>query len=129
MTKIDLPVDKFDIAAAERIVELGMPEIEPVLDEVLEWMADLNWPVATVLVQVFDGMGLEVVPHICEIFKSKDESWKYWMIVEVIPRLSLDAKSALREEILRIAEIPTKPEIREGLDVEAREYLMNEKNS
>ncbi len=128
MNENDLPIHKTDIAAAERIVDAGMPSIEPILGGILEWMQDCNWPVAHVLYKVFDGMGVEVVPHIKRIFKSNDDIWKYWMIVSVVPQLSSAAKSELHEEIKRIAEHPTKGEVTEEVTLEAKEYLENEEN-
>ena len=123
MTEKDLPAHKGDIAAAQRIVDAGMPEIEPIIGGILGWLQDYNWPVAKVLDQAFLGMGEEIVPHIKEIFESDDSVWKYWIIVIVVPKLSLEAQVALRAEIDRISKSPTNDELVEEVAAVATEYL------
>jgi hypothetical protein len=123
MNESDLPASKHDHAAAERIVAAGMPAIEPILPGILKWFQDYNWPVARSLEPVIRGMGKEVVPHVKRILASEDEVWKYWMIVVVIPQLSADARAALREDVARIAERPTKVEVTEEVAEVAAEYL------
>lgn len=123
MKEQDLPAHKCDLVAAEKIVTMGMPAIEPILGGILEWFQDYNWPVAKVLERVFYGMGVEVVPHIKRVFESDDDVWKYWIIVSVLPKLSTEAQTALREDVLRITEFPTKGEVEEEVVKEAIDYL------
>src|SRR5262249_44528772 len=44
-----LPTGKHDVASARALVALGYPAVAPVLPQLLEWVQDINWPVAAVL--------------------------------------------------------------------------------
>jgi hypothetical protein len=101
-----IPTHKHDLEAAQAIVDTGMPEIEPLLPEVLEWLQDMNWPVARVLEKAFHGMGPVVVPHIRNIFQTDDAMWIYWMIDTVIPRLSQVAQNELRGDVTAFIDGP-----------------------
>jgi len=123
--KIELPQHKHDVEAAELIVAVGMPEVEPLLGGILEWLQDYNWPVASILAPLFDQMGEEVVPHIRLILDSDDDLWKYWMVVIVLPKLSRGAQELLRPDIERIANHPSDGEVKEEVQLEAVDYLSN----
>jgi len=123
MPTLSLPRHKGDIEAAEQIVAAGMPSIEPLLGGILDWFQDYNWPVARALEPVLNQLGKEVVPHARGVFESDDHTWKYWMIVVVIPKLTEAAQEKLRPDIVRIAEQPTAGEVVEEVQLEALEYL------
>lgn len=123
MTESDLPRHKTDLAAARRIVDAGMPAIEPILGGILEWFQDCNWPVATVLEEILPDMGGEIVPHIQKVFASADDQWKHWMIMTVVPQLPPEVQVALQPDIARIAQHPTEGELTEEVSTEAAEYL------
>lgn len=75
-----LPVDKHDLPKAEAIVALGYPAVEELLPALLAWMQDPNWPVAKVLMPFLAGIGEPLAPHLCAIFESDDDVWKYWVL-------------------------------------------------
>ena len=100
-----------------------MPSIEPLLGGLLEWFQDYNWPVARALEPVLNQLGEEVVPHVRDVFESDDHTWKYWMIVVVIPKLTDAAQEKLRPDIVRMADKPAAGEVAEEVQLEAMEYL------
>ena len=124
LTDVDLPTHKFDIAVAQKLVDYGMPAVEPILYGILEWFQDYNWPVAHTLEPLFDGMGEPIVPYIQNILSGDDDLWKYWIVVVVIPKLAISAQDLLIADIKRILDEPTEGEIREELVLEAKEYLL-----
>lgn len=44
-----LPVSKHDVEEARRLVEAGVPAVNPHLEELLTWFQDINWPVCQAL--------------------------------------------------------------------------------
>ncbi|HLA95961.1 MAG TPA: DUF5071 domain-containing protein, partial [Pyrinomonadaceae bacterium] len=106
----------------EAAIAAGYPAVEPVLPQLLEWLQDMNWPVAQTLATFLAGIGPPLIPHVKKIFETDDEIWKYWVIREILTE-SQPLTEALQTELKRIASYPTKSELEEELDVEAREVL------
>jgi hypothetical protein len=129
MLSLPLPTHKADVVAAEQLVTAGMPAVEPVLGSLLEWFQDFNWPVAQELAPLFEGMGVEVVPHLQRILGSDDEVWKYWLVTVILPRLAPAAQFALRPELDRIAQHPTDGEHREEVWLEVQSYLEEDRTA
>jgi hypothetical protein len=80
---------------------------------------DWNWPVAQVLSPFLASVGGPLVPHVRRIFETDDEIWKYWVIVTIMGESAVVAE-AFREELERLARMPTESEAREELDEVAR---------
>jgi hypothetical protein len=116
-----LPRDKVDTERAEAIIRLGYPEVEPILPELLEWMQDINWPVAQVLYPFLAKVGAPLAPHVRRILETEDHIWKYWVLGIVAESTQLQA--ALRSELDRIAQRPTPGELAEEVHLVAKEIL------
>lgn len=86
----------------------GYPAVDPVLYELLEWIQDLNWPVAGELFPFLSTIGEPLAPHIRRVFASDDYIWQYWICG--LFRESQALRSIFREDIRRIAETPTAEE-------------------
>ncbi|MEO1013484.1 MAG: DUF5071 domain-containing protein, partial [Bacteroidota bacterium] len=41
-----IPKDKLDIEMAEKLNQYPYEEIKPIIPDLLEWIKDMNWPVA-----------------------------------------------------------------------------------
>ncbi|WP_177307696.1 DUF5071 domain-containing protein [Pseudoduganella namucuonensis] len=74
------PTDKFDMSTAEAIVTSG-DTADPVL---LEWVQDLNWPVARVLAPFLASAGCVVAPGIRLVLESSDDIWKLSLVSGVV---------------------------------------------
>jgi hypothetical protein len=117
-----IPQDKHDIERAEAAIKVGYPTVEAILPELLEWLQDMNWPVAQVLAPFLASIGSPLIPHIQQIFKSDDEIWKYWIMQRILSE-SPELGAAFRAEIERIAYSPTKTEAEEELNETAHNLL------
>ena len=117
-----LPTDKTQTAKAEALVLLGFPMIEPILPKILEWMKDMNWPVAQVFQPLLAGIGIKLAQLIRDVFETEDDVWKYWVVTAVV-RESPALASELRPELSRMAKNPTAGEQAEGVSELAREVL------
>jgi hypothetical protein len=117
-----IPLHKTDIARAEAAVRYGYPAVAPILPQLLEWLKDINWPVAHVLAPFLASIGNPLVPHIEHIFHTDDEIWKYWIIRAIIYN-SPELATSFHDELERIASSPTNSEKYEEVNVVAREVL------
>jgi hypothetical protein len=109
-----VPQNKHDVAAVHRAVDAGFPAVEPVLDELLEWMQDANWPVARELIPFLASIGAPLEPHLRRVVAGTDLIWKYWVYTLIGDSPAL--YGIFRDDLRRVAESPTKEEKREELD-------------
>jgi hypothetical protein len=121
--RINIPRDKHDTLAVDRLVELGYPIIAPVLPELLKWLQDANWPVARPVSDLLVNVGKPVVPLLLEVLKGDDAIWKYWCLECVVRRLPPDVIADLRPELERLAWYPRDSDRQEGVNVSASALL------
>lgn len=117
-----IPHDKFDLVAANAAAGADWSQIEQVAEQLLQWVQDVNWPVARVLAPFLAGIGAPLAPHIRRVLAGDDEVWKYSLIGSVVAH-SQDLVLALRSELERIAYEPTPSERAEEVSNIAREAL------
>ena len=117
-----LPRHKADIPAAEAVALRGWPAIEPAAMSLLEWLQDINWPVAQVLAPFFATVGADLAPYVRPVLESQDDVWKYHVIESVVSH-SVSLTQALEGELRRIAQSPTPSEHAEEVHRVAREAL------
>jgi hypothetical protein len=117
-----LPASKMQVEKAEALVRLGYPAVAPVLPEILEWMKDLNWPVARVFQPLLARIGEPLAPLIRDVLAGSDDIWKYWLVLTVV-RESPSLAAELQPELLRLAESPSVGEQSEGASKVAQELL------
>jgi hypothetical protein len=109
-----LPIDKMDTEAASKVVAIGFPGVEPVLPKLLEWLQDMNWPVAQVLQPFLASVGAPLAVHIRAVLATDDDVWKYWVVQGVVGE-SMQLMHALKPELERLAHSPTDGEAEEGV--------------
>lgn len=96
-----VPSSKLDLERAERTVEIGYPEIAPVLPQLLEWCRDMNWPVAQVLRPLLAGIG-PIAGDVRSILTGDDLIWIQCILQDtVLP--SSDLIALLGPEIKAVA--------------------------
>ena len=71
-----LPRDKFDVEAVRAIADAGYPAIAPILDELVDWTADGNWPVARPLADYLATLGEPLVAPVSRVLRGTDGSHK-----------------------------------------------------
>jgi hypothetical protein len=120
--KLFLPRDKFDESNATALVSLGWDKVECVAPQILEWLQDLNWPVASIFQPFLVDTGAHLAPFIRPIFAGDDAIWTFNILAAVVsqcPALSTE----LSCELGRLACSPTLDEELEGASDEARQIL------
>jgi hypothetical protein len=118
-----LPSDKFDVEAVRAAQEAGYPSIAPILEQLFDWTADSNWPVASPLSDFLITIGDPVIAPIARILRGSDGSHKEHCIRLVVKRLPVDVMARLEPELRRLAEQPSADDRREEADVAAVEAL------
>jgi Domain of unknown function (DUF5071) len=118
-----IPTHKLDIERAEAAIKAGYPAVEPILDRLIEWLQDCNWPVAHVVTPFLQSVGAPLVPHIWHVLRTNDDIWKYWVVGNLIRSLPEEAAVEFRPELERLAYNPKPNERTVELDEKAREAL------
>ena len=119
---MNLPSDKHDVECVERLLKIGYPGLAPVLPALLEWVKDLNWPVAKPLNEFFVGVGLPLEAYIRVVLRTDDNCWKRSVLLGIVSHSSKLA-CALKQELARIAAAPTSGEQDEEIDLLCVEIL------
>jgi len=120
-----IPEDKFDLAAIDRAVEVGFPQINPILPDLLEWIKDGNWPVALPTASLLSGAGLEIVPVIKSILNGDDGMWKYWTIDLVVRPGATKLQLAVQSDLDRVTRNPSQDDLSCEVAEEAKAVLLS----
>jgi hypothetical protein len=117
-----VPKDKSDTSGLELLKTIEIEKVEPILYQLLEWLQDLNWPVAEALIEVLPRFHSGLVAHIRTVFNSDDEIWKCWAL-RLIEDFPPETVTKLESDIKRIAECPTTGELNEEVAEYARDLI------
>ena len=125
MEKIEdlLPRHKFDNDRVEMIKKMDRDKILPLLPNLLEWIQDMNWPVATSVLELLLTFPEEIVVHVQDVLSSDDDNWKWFILNDLVIKLPIESRVQFREYLTRVSETPTHNELAEGLDEIAKEIL------
>jgi hypothetical protein len=101
-----LPKDKFDLNAVEQLRTMNAQQVIPLLPKMLEWIQDMNWPVAKPMVEVLLNYPTEITPFVEEVLRGDDEMWIYWCLTKLVPNLPFYSKLVLVDTVEEIASRP-----------------------
>jgi Domain of unknown function (DUF5071) len=105
-----VPKDKFDDEACENLKEASDEEIFPYLNELLECLQDLNWPIAGPVSERLSTLGVELVSPILKILNGSDEVWKYWIVSHFMYQVKFEVFEKLRFKLNAIKSKPSQSE-------------------
>lgn len=120
-----VPKNKFDFSGIAELKQLSDEEIEPVLPALLEWMKDMNWPVAREMPMLLAKHQKVIIPYIIDILQPEqlECDWKSYIIYALLPLLDADYLVQLKPSLERIGECPTWGEEDEETNIAAKELL------
>jgi hypothetical protein len=118
-----VPKNKGDLKTADAAIRAGYPAVEPIIADLIEWLQDLNWPVAKKLLPFLQSIGEPLAPHIWRVLGTDDPGWKYWVLTTLIPTLPAESATQFRRELERLGYEPSLGERSHELDEQAREVL------
>ncbi|WP_010095155.1 DUF5071 domain-containing protein [Ornithinibacillus scapharcae] len=120
-----IPKNKFDTNAIVQLQQASKEEVVPILPELLTWIQDINWPIATEIVNLLRTYYKETVPYIKNILISDDSIWKYWCLLELIQPMEKNYQLLFYKEVQQLAYHPSESDKIEEIDIIAREILTN----
>jgi Domain of unknown function (DUF5071) len=118
-----LPRNKFDFERVNKIKNMENKDIIPLLPGLLEWIEDMNWAIASEVVEILLAFPKEIIPHITNVFSTDDDIWKFWCLECLVKRLPSNSKELLKNDLIRLITRPTEGEKLEEVDKKAKEIL------
>ncbi|TPI30298.1 DUF5071 domain-containing protein [Mesorhizobium sp. B3-2-1] len=119
-----VPRDKFDLDAVTAVERAGYPAIAPILDDLIGWTADGNWPVAQPLAHFLSTLGEPIVDPVLRVLRGDDPTFKYFCIIMIVEILPINILKAVEDDLRRLADSPNKSDRMEEVDEVAREALL-----
>ncbi len=118
-----LPTDKGDTAAVHRLSKMDRETLVPLVPMLLEWLQDMNWPVAGPVAMILRDYPHEFEEPVRAVLQGQDDVWKYWVVSKLLVDGPPQLRSALSDEIFRIVNAPTLGEQAEKVDLVARDVV------
>ncbi|HLO11824.1 MAG TPA: DUF5071 domain-containing protein, partial [Pseudoneobacillus sp.] len=89
----------------------------------LEWIQDMNWPIAKEVADILITFPEELTPLIKKVLATDDDIWKYWSLTYLVKRMQLEHRKLFLIELTKLVEFPSPEEKLEELDELALEIL------
>lgn len=118
---MELPRDKFDLQCVEALKAEPLHLLRPHIPELLEWLKDMNWPVARPVAELLANCGNDLVEPVRKVLRGDDAIWKAWVLSELLCHTTANVRIELQEEVLRLLKQPTSDERCEGVVEAARD--------
>lgn len=117
----NLPTDKHDFKSIERLSGLEESHVIPLIPELLEWVQDMNWPIAAAVADLLQKYKVYTLPHIEAVFLLRNDSiWIHNILVYLMNEWDSGSVSALSSSILKLAQAS---DVYEDTDLMAVEML------
>ncbi|MBO7746717.1 DUF5071 domain-containing protein [Paenibacillus sp. MWE-103] len=123
LTKRAIPKDKYDVESLKSLRGLDIGQIKLILPLLMEWLQDINWPVAPPLSKALADYGIVLLPFFRLVLNSGDPQWQFSVMHSLIRELPKDISIHLKEDLLRIVLQPTQGELLEELNILAKETI------
>ena len=116
--KILLPKDKFDDSNLEKIKLLNDSDLSQITSELLTWTQDANWTIFPKIVEIIVARQDLFISEISKVFQTDDMIWKYWILTNICPKLSLENIDFLKKDFDNMVKVlPTNMEEEEILEL------------
>lgn len=127
MTKTNrlIPQNKFDTSTIKQLERIKTEQISTISMQLLEWIADMNWPVVQELIKVLPRFHKELMIDIKYILSDKvdDSIWKYWIINSLLPLFPPDSQTVFLPDIQRLAAMAASNEDEKNLIDAAKTFI------
>ncbi|MEK4053061.1 DUF5071 domain-containing protein [Paenibacillus sp. FSL F4-0087] len=120
-----LPRDKHDFERVSNLKNINKKDLIKLIPELLEWLQDINWPIAVEITKLLLSVPQETIPYVRKVLEGGDDIWKEWCLRYFVMELPADLRQILQDELVRIAYKPSKGEQLEEVHITAREILNN----
>ncbi len=110
--------DKFDDGNLEEIKILNDSDLSQITSELLTWTQDANWPIFPKIVEIIVARQDLFIGEISKVFQTDDWIWKYWILTNICPKLSLENIDFLKKDFDNMVKVlPTNTEEEEILEL------------
>lgn len=113
--------------AAIVLKTIGYPGVKPIIQELLEWIQDMNWPGAQEIVDLLITVDDEIVPYVRKVLKSGDGIWIIWLLSEVVSKWNTELKKQIKDDLYKLSVTSENNLIIEGVDIQAMRLLYESK--
>ena len=100
-----LPKDKLDDSNLEKIKLLNDSDLSQITSELLTWTQDANWPIFPKILEIIVARQDLFISEISKVFQTDDLIWKYWILTNICPKLSLENKDFLKKDFDNMAKV------------------------
>lgn len=119
-----VPKASDDVEAINSLINSSDEEVEFVIHDLLEWLQDMNWPVAIPITEKISKLKASVLQDpLKEILQGSDGIWKYWILTMLIPKIEQDIVLLLHDELISLAFKPSVDDSNEEVDIAAKKLL------
>jgi hypothetical protein len=118
-----LPKHKSDFESVIYLKRLDAEVLDQISYELLEWIQDINWPIAKEICEILIMLDGKLTSHLQKILNTGDLEWINNCLVFVVKFMSEDAITQLKGELGRIVSYPTPDEIDWELPQVSQEIL------
>lgn len=118
-----VPRDKCDEDLVPMIAKAGYPTIAPILDDLLAWTADPNWPIAVPLIDYLATLGEPMVEPLRRIFRGDNDDHKFVCLRGIVREFPREVREMMRADLLALAAVPCPSGWDCSVDEEARAIL------
>ncbi len=110
-----IPKSKHDLRAVKNLQDVDPASVMTILDQLLDWTADGNWPVAKPMADFLVLLGEPIVPSLKKILNGDDATQKYFCLDLIVRQLPADLLQDLSPDLERLVENPNPEEVAEGI--------------
>lgn len=122
-----IPKHKNDLEAIALLYELDDSIIDEISGDLLEWMADLNWPIAKAVKDLVLAKQDVFIKGLGKVLEGDDQEAKYAIITNIIEDLSEVNFKVIEKNLYRIYINPTESEIAAEVFLELKERVEDER--
>jgi hypothetical protein len=118
-----VPTNKSDLSACDNLKIAQDEEVVARLNDLLGWLQDINWPVASKVLERISSLGQPLVKPVIEVLEGNDAVWKYWLISYLLPEIEIETRKSFIPVLRKMAKSPTPEEIKEEVNIVSAEAL------
>ena len=120
-----LPRDKSDFERVSKLENLDKSIIVLLIPKLLEWLQDINWPIAMDVATILLKYSEETTPYVKKVLRSNDDIWKDWCLIYFVEKLPQRLKTEFMDDLIRISSNPTHGEKLEEVNETAEMILQS----
>ena len=120
-----VPKDKHDMDF-DKITDFywyDYQELKPIIPELLTWLQDYNWPVATPIARHLQKMLPDILPELMPILEGNDSTWKYWILQIFFIETKSEYWKKIQATIEQLAFNPSENDKKDEVNLLALEIL------